>query len=347
MTVVVIEPGTVDILECAYKDRTDITEVRFPYTVQTVGNRAFSGCSSLVKILFCNGLRPNCLKFIDYNAFERCSGIVDLHLPNGIESIGDRAFFMCTGIVGLQLPDTLQSVGNDAFHECTGIVTLHLPDALQSIGDGAFGCCSGIVDLHFPDTLRSIGDGAFAACSGIVDLHLPDTLQSIGNMAFLGCSGIVDLHLPNTLQKIGNGAFRDCRGLTTILLPTGPIDIRDDSPYSNGAFHGCTSLTRVLAPDTLVRGEASDPSKVFEGCPVLTGAGLTPYSAVPLLRRTLWHPTMHALCTLEQHECVVAVLVAELRSDRQEEETAPLPLLVHDLWLLILEFVPRDQLGRP
>ena len=104
----------------------------------------------------------------------------------------------------------------------------------------------------------------------------------------------------------------------------------------------------MLAPDALVRGETADPTKAFAGCPVLlAGAGPTPLPTIPPLRRTLWHPTMHAWCTGGQRACVVAVLVAELRSDRQEEETAPLPLLVHDLWLLILQFVPRRCLGRP
>ena len=74
----------------------------------------------------------------------------------------------------------------------------------------------------------------------------------------------------------------------------------------------CTSLARVLAPGSLARGGAADPAKVFKGCPVLlAGAG-----------RTLWHPTMHAWCTAGQRDCVLAVLVAELRSDRQDEEMA-------------------------
>jgi hypothetical protein len=89
----------------------------------------------------------------------------------------------------------------------------------------------------------------------------------------------------------------------------------------------------------------ADPAMVFVGCPVLAGAGLTPYSAVPPLRRTLWHPTMHSWCTPGQRDRVLAVLVSELRSDRQEEEEGVLPVLPHDLWLLILEFVPRRSLG--
>ena len=103
----------------------------------------------------------------------------------------------------------------------------------------------------------------------------------------------------------------------------------------------------MLAPDSLARGEAGDVSMVFARCPVLlAGAGLTPHSAAPLLRRTLWHPTMHAWCTRRQRECVLAVLVAELRLDRQAATEAALPSLEHDWWLLILQFMPRYTLGR-
>ena len=86
----------------------------------------------------------------------------------------------------------------------------------------------------------------------------------------------------------------------------------------------------------------ADPANVFKGCPVLT-SGLTPLSAVKLPRRRFWHPTMHAWCPAAGKACVLAVLVAELRGDCQEDP--PLPSLPHELWLLILEFAPRRELG--
>jgi hypothetical protein len=168
-------------------------------------------------------------------------------------------------------------------------VNLQLPATLQSIGHYAFKGCTSIVDVHLPDKLQSIGNQAFSGCTGIVNLQLPDTLQSIGQEAFSGCTGLVDLQLPATLQSIGQG-----------------------NVWNKGAFHGCYSLDRVLAPDSLVRGEMADPAKAFAGCPVLA-TGLTPLSSVRMLRRTLWHPTMHSWCTQRQHMCVLAVLVAELR----------------------------------
>ena len=106
-------------------------------------------------------------------------------------------------------------------------------------------------------------------------------------------------------------------------------------------------------PDALVRGEAANPAKVFEGCPVLA-SGLTPLSAVKLPRRTFWHPTMHAWCTGAAKACVVAVLIAERRVDARAGTrrsrrlgAAPLPSLPHELWLLILNFAPRCELGPP
>jgi len=113
----------------------------------------------------------------------------------------------------------------------------------------------------------------------------------------------------------------------------------------------------VLAPDALARGATADAARVFTGCPVLAAGGLTPHSAVPPLRRNFWHWTMHwAWCTPGQRTCVLAVLVCELRTDRLAEQAgqargaeagqaAPLPSLAHDMWLLILQFVPRRCLG--
>ena len=151
---------------------------------------------------------------------------------------------------------------------------------------------------------------------------------------------------PNCIFHTSPSAFNGCTRLVTVHIPEGVKFISQKSyEWNNGAFNGCISIQRALVPDALVRGELADPAVVFRRCPVLKNS-LTCLSDVPLLRHTFWHPTMHKWCTRPQKICILAVLVAELRSDRQEEETAALPLMVHDLWLLILHFIPRRALGR-
>ena len=80
--------------------------------------------------------------------------------------------------------------------------------------------------------------------------------------------------------------------------------------------------------------------------PIPTPAQAQAQAPAPLLRRTFWHPTTHTWCTAAARECVLAVLVAELRSDRQPAPGV-LPSLARELWLRILEFVPQRQLGWP
>jgi len=179
---------------------------------------------------------------------------------------------------------------------------------------------------------------------------LPLALPVPGDQAFKGCTGItaaLDLDREG-LERIGDSAFHGCTRITALQLPAGLQSVGDGSSRGPaGAFHGCSSLGRILAPDALVQGNMAAPAKVFGGCPGLRDR-LQPHSAlsaVPLLRHTLWHPTRHMWCTAGERQCVLAVLVAELRSDRQAEP-AVLPSLAHDLWLLILQFVPRRQLGR-
>ena len=286
-------------------------------------------------------------------AYKDRTDITVVRIPASVKAIGDSAFWGCTGITTLHLAEGLEAIRECAFYNCSGIVGLDLPASLRSIGDAAFDSCTGITVMHIPASVNHIGKDAFWACSGITALHLAEGLESIGENAFANCPGIVDLDLPEGLQTIGGAAFRACAGLETLVLPASLTSISDHDVY-DGSFAYCTRLARVLAPDALVKGTMADPAKFFKGCPVLA-SGPTPLSAVKPPRRRFWHPTMHAWCTPAAKACVLAVLVAELRVDnnvgtrrsRRLHTQAPLPSLPHELWLLILEFAPRRELGAP
>ena len=93
-----------------------------------------------------------------------------------------------------------------------------------------------------------------------------------------------------------------------------------------------------------------DPRKCFLNCPVLKengGPGLTRLSSIKPTRRRYWHETMHDWCpTQAAKEAVIAFLGCERRVDAQvEQEQTDLPSLDHELWLLILTFIRRDELG--
>ena len=99
MVLLEVPEGTVEIQASAYEGRTDITVVRLPASVKSIGELAFCGCS----------------------------GITTLHLAEGLESIGEHAFASCSGIVGLHLPASVRSIGVCAFGSCTiGITSMRI-----------------------------------------------------------------------------------------------------------------------------------------------------------------------------------------------------------------------------
>ena len=303
---------------------------------------------------------------IPAHAFEHSKDIKVVFL-DGVTKVDYRAFYGCINLMWVYFSDDtcLTYIGNQTFLNCVSLKIIYLPEGLTFLGQHAFQGCSGITNVHLPDTLLSISDNTFCACSSILAVRLPPSLGSIGTRAFFKCSSLVDIHLPQSLESIGKNAFQSCRRLQLMVFP-GSLE-----SIGSNAFWGCSYLSRVIfykTPDKI------DPSafdwcagleeivardsraEVFNDCCGFLSR-VIPLSDVPLLRRTFWHPTTHnKWCTLPQRRCVLAVLVAELRLDVIEElavecaESAGaatvLPSLAHELWLLILVFVPRHALGQ-
>jgi hypothetical protein len=59
-----------------------------------------------------------------------------------VTNIGDRAFESCTSLISIQIPNSVTSIGDYAFCDCTSLTNLQIPNSVTSIGDGAFSDCS-------------------------------------------------------------------------------------------------------------------------------------------------------------------------------------------------------------
>ena len=71
-------------------------------------------------------------------AFESCSSLTSVTLPEGVASIGDKAFYACTSLSSVAFPSTLHSIGSEAFMECHALAEATSNSVNIVIGDYCF-----------------------------------------------------------------------------------------------------------------------------------------------------------------------------------------------------------------
>ncbi len=97
------------------------------------------------------------------------------------------AFNNCSNLTEIVIPDSVTSIGSYAFCGCCSLTEIVIPDSVTSIGSYAFGGCSSLTEIVIPDNVTSIGWYAFTGCSSLTEIVIPDSVTSIGNYAFWCC----------------------------------------------------------------------------------------------------------------------------------------------------------------
>ena len=214
--------------------------VTIPFSVTTIGNSAFYGCSGLTSITI-----PNSVTSIGYRAFCYCSSLTTVTIPSSVTYIGDVAFGACSGLTSIFIPDGVSSIGAGVFNGCSGLTSVTIPNSVTSIGNSAFYDCSGLTSVTIPNSVTSIGGYAFDNCSGLTSVTIPNSVTSIGWYAFYNCSRLTSVTIGNSVTSIGDYVFCDCSGLTSVTIPESVTSI------GTAAFNQCSSLTSITIPNSV------------------------------------------------------------------------------------------------
>ena len=97
---------------------------------------AFYNCSMLETINIQNS------EIICKKAFYNCSNLKSLNIGTcGVSDIRGYAFESCTSLTSIDIPNTVINIEGQAFRDCRGLTSVTIPNTVLSIGKGAFQDC--------------------------------------------------------------------------------------------------------------------------------------------------------------------------------------------------------------
>lgn len=173
---VTIANGVTSISNYAFWDCTRLTSITIPDSVTRIGNSAFYGCTNLQYNTYENAkylgnasnpyfalieasdpgiksctIHPDA-KLIAGSAFNCCSDLTEIVIPDGVKSIGPGAFFSCTGLKRITIPDSITGIENETFWYCVGLTNITIPGSVTRIGVDAFSDCKGLTSIYYKGT---------------------------------------------------------------------------------------------------------------------------------------------------------------------------------------------------
>ena len=240
-----------DAEEKVYSLPTEVTKIEIDGGLKDEHGVVYSKDGN--RLLKCNNLKlktysiKSGTKEICYLAFESCSLLSKITIPDSMTKIGDQAFLACNSLQQINIPYSVTSIGWEAFSQCESIQQITIPISVTNLGPRAFYQCASLQEITIPKLVTRIDDMTFCECSSLCSIIISNSVSVIGDWAFSRCKSLKEIIIPNSVTYIGRGAFSKCESLQYVTFP--------DSLRCIGAFafEECKSLQTITIPDSVNR----------------------------------------------------------------------------------------------
>ena len=211
-------------------------------------------------------------KVIADGAFDDCTSLENVIIPDNVVSIGALAFGHCTSLKSINIPNSVTRISPWVFDDCVSLKSITIPDGITRIGASSFRGCKSLTSITIPDSVKSIGDYAFLGCSSLKNIAISDNIISVGVDAFFNTAYYNNVaNWENNVLYIGNCLIsgklaksdEKTFNVDIIFEVSGDYSIKKGTKViAASAFSGCETVENITMPDSVT----SIGNFAFEDC---------------------------------------------------------------------------------
>ena len=181
---------------------------------------------------------PNSVTSIGEYAFSNCSSLTSITIPNSVTSIGDYAFNYCSSLTSVTIPNGLD-VSNTSLEFTQDNICYKVLNSKEVSVSAKWHW----VESNYGSSLEHIRYTGNIIIPSTVTAGNTFSVTSIESSAFSECTSLTSITIPNSVTSIGISAFSYCTGLTTLIIKNSTCSIEGD-------LYTCTALTEYTGPAT-------------------------------------------------------------------------------------------------